>query len=66
VIESPAMRWVVRDVAGGLLVVASLATCFEGLMRLRAHDYLSALAVVLLGLALLGAGVELLRPTVGE
>lgn len=60
------MRWVVRDVVGGLLVLASLATCFEGLMRLRAHDYLAALAVVMLGLALLGAGVELLRPTVGE
>jgi hypothetical protein len=35
-------------------------------MRLRAHDYLAALAVIMVGLALLGAGVELLRPTVGE
>ncbi|MCA9532790.1 MAG: hypothetical protein KC593_03890 [Myxococcales bacterium] len=60
------MRWVVRDVAGGALVVASLVTCFEGLMRLRAHDYLAAVVVLMVGLALLGAGVELLRPTVGE
>ena len=45
------MRWVVRDVAGGLLVVASLATCVEGMLRLRDHDYLAALAVILLGLA---------------
>ena len=48
------------------MVVASLVTCFEGLMRLRAHDYLAAVVVLMVGLALLGAGVELLRPTVGE
>ena len=37
------------------MVVASLVTCFEGLMRLRAHDYLAAVVVLMVGLALLGA-----------
>ena len=60
------MRWVVRDVAGGVLVIGALWTLFEALMRLRDHDYLAAFAASLLGLAVLGAAVELLRPTVGE
>ena len=60
------MRWVVRDVAGGALIVAALAALFEAMGRLREHDYVSGALVILVGLAVLGAGVELLRPTVGE
>ena len=60
------MRWVVRDVAGAVLVIAALVALFEAIGRLRDHDYVSGALVILVGLAVLGAGVELLRPTVGE
>lgn len=55
-----------REVFGVLLLVAALGTLFSGVMNLRAHDYVAAILLSVMGLALLGAGVELLRPTVGE
>lgn len=60
------MRRVVRDGSGGLLVLAALGVLFYGVVELRAHDYVSAIILVVTGLCVLGAGVELLRPSVGE
>lgn len=60
------MRSWVRDICGALLVLGALAGLFEGLMRLRAHDYVAAFIIMMAGLGVMGAGVELLRPTVGE
>ncbi len=59
------MVWL-REGTGALLVLAAVAACGYGVLQLRAHDYVSAIVVVVIGLALLGAGTELLRPSVGE
>ena len=55
-----------REGAGSLLVACSLAVLFYGVTELRQRDYLSCIILVLTGLSLMRAGVELLRPTVGE
>jgi hypothetical protein len=56
----------VRDGSGLVLVIVALAALFWGVVELGAHDYLAAMLLLLTGLAVLRAGVELLRPTVGE
>ncbi|HEX7479858.1 MAG TPA: hypothetical protein VF331_18800 [Polyangiales bacterium] len=58
-------RWL-RDGAGALLVLAALGVLFHGVTRLRVHDYLACIILSLTGLSLMRAGVELLRPSVGE
>ncbi len=58
-------RWI-RDGTGLTLVVLALAALFWGIAQLREHDYLASILALLTGLAVLRAGVELLRPTVGE
>jgi hypothetical protein len=55
-----------RDGSGLLLLAAALGALFWGVVQLREHDYLAAMLLLLTGLAVLRAGVELLRPTVGE
>jgi hypothetical protein len=60
------MGRVLRDGSGLLLVLVALATLFGGVAQLRDHDYLASMLLLLTGLAVLRAGVELLRPTVGE
>lgn len=46
--------------------MSALALCFHGVSQLRAHDYLACIMLTLTGLSLLRAGVDLLRPSVGE
>ncbi|MGD8860517.1 MAG: hypothetical protein PVI30_10945 [Myxococcales bacterium] len=58
-------RWI-RDGSGALLVVAALAAVYAGITELHARDYLACIILVLTGLSLMRAGVELLRPTIGE
>ncbi|HEY2734594.1 MAG TPA: hypothetical protein VGI70_11450 [Polyangiales bacterium] len=58
-------RWA-RDGSGVLLLLCSLASLFYGVMQLRQRDYLACLILSLTGISLLRAGVELLRPSVGE
>ena len=60
------MGRVVRDGAGLLLTLGALAALFWGIVQLSEHDYLASVLVLITGLAVLRAGVELLRPTVGE
>lgn len=55
-----------RDGSGLVLTAASLGAIFWGVLQLHEHDYLAAMLMLLTGLAVLRAGVELLRPTVGE
>jgi len=55
-----------RDLSGALLLLFSIAMLFVGVTQLRDHDYLAAIVLVVAGLAVLGAGMELLRPSVGE
>ena len=51
---------------GTLLLLVSLGVLFFAVRRLVGHDYVAAIILVLTGLAVLRAGVELLRPTLGE
>ena len=56
----------VRAAIGALLVLAAFAVLYGALGELRDRDYVAATLLVITGLSLLGAGTELLRPTVGE
>ncbi|MBZ0121579.1 MAG: hypothetical protein IT378_24205 [Sandaracinaceae bacterium] len=60
------MARAVRDASGAILVLTALATLAYCILTLREHDYLAASFLLAAGLAILRAGVELLRPTVGE
>lgn len=60
------MRRTFRDGSGLLLVLAALGVLYHSLNQLRGHDYVAAILLVVTGLSLLRAGVELLRPSVGE
>jgi hypothetical protein len=55
-----------RDASGAVLVLAALGVLFYAVTELRSHDYVSAIVLVVMGLGLLGAGVDLLRPSMGE
>ena len=55
-----------RDGTGLLLTVTALGSLFYGVVQLREHDYIASALLLTTGLAVLRAGVELLRPTVGE
>jgi hypothetical protein len=46
--------------------VVGLAVLFGAVWKLELHDYLAALLLVVTGLSLVRAGVELLRPSIGE
>ncbi|MBN1652553.1 MAG: hypothetical protein JXA30_02135 [Deltaproteobacteria bacterium] len=60
------MRLGVREGLGVLLLLSSLATLFYAVSLLRLRDYLACIILVLTGLSLLRAAVELLRPSIGE
>jgi hypothetical protein len=49
-----------------LLVLGGLAVLFQAVMLLRARDYLASIILVSTGMPLLRAGVELLRPSIGD
>lgn len=56
----------VRESLGVLLVLLALAVLFWSVVELRGHDYVSAIVLVMVGLGVLGAGLEMVRPTMGE
>ncbi|MCA9605851.1 MAG: hypothetical protein KC619_09675 [Myxococcales bacterium] len=60
------MARVIRDGSGLLFAVLALAALGAGVVELRDHDYLSAALLLVTGISVLRAAVELLRPTVGE
>jgi hypothetical protein len=55
-----------RAGAGLGLLLCALAVLFYGVMQLRQRDYLACIVLTMTGLSLMRAGVELLRPSVGE
>jgi len=55
-----------RDGSGAVLLLVALGVLFYAVLELRGHDYVAAILLVVTGLSLLRAGVELLRPTLGE
>ena len=60
------MPSVLRDGTGILLVLISVGVLAYGVAELRSRDHVGAILLVVTGVSLLRAGVELLRPTVGE
>lgn len=60
------MGRVLRDGSGAVLILLSLGALFGGVVQLREHDYVAAALLLATGLAVLRAGAELLRPTLGE
>ena len=60
------MGWSLREATGALLVVASLGALGTGVVHLRDQEYVACLILVSTGLSIMRAGVELLRPTMGE
>ncbi len=64
-IEFSMAKWI-REGSGGLLVLCSLGVLGLAIAHLRDQQYVSAVVLVTTGLSLLRAGVELLRPSIGE
>ena len=60
------MEFSLRPTAGILLIGSSLGGLWMGVEHLRDQEYVAAVIVVTTALSVLRAGVELLRPTVGE
>lgn len=60
------MGRIVRDGSGAFLLVGAIALLFWAVVQLRSHDYVAAVLLIVSGLSVLRAGVELLRPTLGE
>jgi hypothetical protein len=59
-------RWSIRDVIGAGSFVAGVVLLFRAIAFFTEHDPLAAVVLTVSGLALVGAGVELMRPTLGE
>jgi hypothetical protein len=55
-----------REGSGALLVLSGLGVLFQAVLLLRARDYLASIILVSTGMPLLRAGVELLRPSIGD
>ncbi|MCG8558070.1 MAG: hypothetical protein MJD61_22700 [Proteobacteria bacterium] len=60
------MRRVLREASGLVVLLAALSTLFYAIVQLRGREYIACFVLVLTGLSLLHAAVELLRPSVGE
>lgn len=60
------MRPWVSEVLGALLTVCALGALALVVVHLGDGDHIAAALMVTVGLFLLNAGVELLRPSVGE
>lgn len=56
----------VRHGAGIAILLAALAALFYGVTTLRTRDYLACIILVLTGLSLMRAALELLRPSTGS
>ena len=55
-----------REGAGALLILAALAVLGLAIRHLGNQEYVGAVLLVSSGLAMVRAGVELLRPSMGE
>ena len=60
------MARAIRESVGALLVLVALATLFWAATELRGHDYVASILLVVTGISLVWAGVEVLRPSLGE
>jgi hypothetical protein len=55
-----------REGAGAVLIVSALGVLGIAIRHLRDQEFVGAVILVTTGLALVRAGVELLRPSMGE
>jgi hypothetical protein len=55
-----------REGSGTLLVLGALAVLYQAVSVLRVRDYLGCIILVMVGLSVMRAGVELLRPSIGD
>lgn len=55
-----------REGAGALLILAALFVLGMGIRHLRDQEFVGALLLISVSLALVRSGVELLRPSMGE
>jgi hypothetical protein len=55
-----------REGSGTLLVLGALAVLYQAVSVLRGRDYLGCIILVMVGLSVMRAGVELLRPSIGD
>jgi hypothetical protein len=55
-----------REGSGTLLVVGALAVLYQAVSVLAGRDYLACIILLMVGLSLMRAGVELLRPSIGD
>lgn len=56
----------VREGGGALLLISALVLLGLGVVHLRDQEFVGALLLSVCGLMLVRAGVELLRPSMGE
>lgn len=55
-----------RESSGALLILTALGVLLLAIRHLRDQEFVGAVLLVSAGLALVRAGVELLRPSMGE
>jgi hypothetical protein len=55
-----------REGSGAVLILSALAVLWLAIRHLRDQEFVGAVLLVSTGLALVRAGVELLRPSMGE
>lgn len=55
-----------REALGAVLIVCALAALWMGLSHLRQQEFVATVLLITTGLSILRAGVELLRPGLGE
>lgn len=56
----------VREILGAVLIVCAMVALWLALSHLREQEFVATILLVTTGLSILRAGVELLRPTIGE
>jgi hypothetical protein len=61
------MQWKhLREASGAVLILAALVVLGTGIRHLRDQEFVGALLLISVSLALVRSGVELLRPSMGE
>lgn len=64
--QRPAVLSSGKDILGFLIVIAAALGLGYGVSQIAARDYVAAALLLVAGSTTMRAGVQLLRPTVGE
>ena len=60
------MKSRLREVGAAALVMLGVGALAGSVLKLQEHDFVSSIVLCVMGLALLGAGLEAVRPVMGE